>query len=242
MWNILWPKLFQNVDVRSGPGDEPPTADAQAASGSGAWNQEDHKHSEKAMVLLSSLQDLNIPEEDKLQAMIAEEYVEEIEVEVLLMPATEIFSAVKCRLQGATKDEAKWWWTLLVKFVKHVRKARLEEEEITRAKRRAAADAARRPTKRVIDPAPKKTREKSKGIGTPSPRSRKYAKDNKGQARRVLVPDDGETGKSLGRYSERVAEHRDEAEQTPGYERQRRGQRQVAHGSRGEQGHSRTPD
>ena len=88
MWNILWPKLFQHEDIRSEPGDDQPQTDAQAASGSGEKNQGGGKHSEKAMVLLSSLQDLNNPEEDKLQAMIAEDYVEEIDVEVLLMPAT----------------------------------------------------------------------------------------------------------------------------------------------------------
>ena len=118
MWNILWPKLLQNPDVRSEPGDEPRAADAQAASGLREKGQEDQKHSEKAMVLLSSLQVLNIPEEDKLQAMIAEEYVEEIEVEVLLMLALGIFLAAECRVQGASEDEPKWWWTMVVKFVK----------------------------------------------------------------------------------------------------------------------------
>ena len=212
MWNILWPKLFQHEDIRSEPGDDQPQTDAQAASGSGEKNQGGGKHSEKAMVLLSSLQDLNIPEEDKLQAMIAEDYVEEIDVEVLLMPATGIFSGVKRRLPQASEEEAKWWWTMIVKFVKHVRKARLEDEEAARAERRAAADAARKPPKETIDQAPRKTPEKNKSMGSPSPRSRKYAKDNLGNARRVLVPDDGETSESHGQHREGVAGLRDEVE------------------------------
>ena len=74
-----------------------------------------------------------------------------------------------------------------VEFVKHIRRAKLEEEETARAERRAAADAARRPTKGVIDLAPQKTGEKSKRTGSPSPKSKKYAKDNKGQARADCV-------------------------------------------------------
>ena len=52
-------------------------------------------------------QDHNIPDEDRVHAMIAEAYVYEIDEEVLLMPATGIYHAVKGKVTKPNEEEAK---------------------------------------------------------------------------------------------------------------------------------------
>ena len=45
----------------------------------------------KLLALLESLHDLNIAEEDRLQALVAEEYEDETDMAILLLPATGIY-------------------------------------------------------------------------------------------------------------------------------------------------------
>ena len=72
MWNMAWPKMYRDLDARSEPGDEgdpPSTANQQEERPRGDISQTEMK---KVLALLESLHDLNIPEEDRLQALVAE--------------------------------------------------------------------------------------------------------------------------------------------------------------------------
>ena len=71
VWNMLWPKLFQNADVRPKLGEDASTGDVQAASGSRPSHLEHPRAAAKGMAPLSTVQDHNLPEEDRVHAMIA---------------------------------------------------------------------------------------------------------------------------------------------------------------------------
>ena len=186
MWNMAWPKMYRDLDARSEPGDEgdhPSTAKQQEERPRGDTDQTEMK---KVLALLESLHDLNIPEEDRLQALVAEEYEDEIDMAILLLPATGIYSAVRKRITEATQSEVKWWAKVLVKYVRYVRRDRVEEEDKARAQRAKEAEHAKqqdRDRAQARKWSPKKS-------STPTERSRKYAKNNQGAAQRVILPDD----------------------------------------------------
>ena len=90
------------------------------------------------------------------------------------------------RITEATQSEVKWWAKVLVKYVRYVRRDRVEEEEKARAQRAKEAEHAKqqdRDTTQARESSPKKS-------STPTERSRKYAKNNQGAAQRVILPDD----------------------------------------------------
>ena len=186
MWNMAWPKMYRDLDARSEPGDEgdpPSTANQQEERPRGDTDQTEMK---KVLALLESLHDLNIPEEDRLQALVAEEYEDEIDMAILLLPATGIYSALRKRITEATRSEVKWWAKVLVKYVRYVRRDRVEEEDKARAQRAKEAEHTKqqdRDRAQARKWSPKKS-------STPTERSRKYAKNNQGAAQRVILPDD----------------------------------------------------
>ena len=82
----------QNQGMKETP---PSTANQQEERPRGDIDQTEMK---KVLALMESLHDLNIPEEDRLQALVAEEYGDEIDMAILLLPATGIYSAVRKRI------------------------------------------------------------------------------------------------------------------------------------------------
>ena len=99
--------MYRDLDATSEPGDEgdhPSTANQQEERPRGDTDQTEMK---KVLALLESLHDLNIPEQDRLQALVAEENEDEIDMAILLLPATGIYSAVRKRITEATQSEVK---------------------------------------------------------------------------------------------------------------------------------------
>ena len=80
MWTVAWPKMYTDLDARSKPGNEGDPASTASEKEERPIGDTNDMEVKKLMALLETRHDLNIPQDDGLQALVAEEYEDEIDM------------------------------------------------------------------------------------------------------------------------------------------------------------------
>ena len=122
IWNLFFKDVLGDTDAQSDVENEQRVELAQDEAGGGA-NLRD-----KVIMLLDALHPITAMESDYLHSILADQYNEDIDMEVLTYPMIGLLSLVRSRVAVADEQEVVWWKQVFISFSKKISAQRRAED------------------------------------------------------------------------------------------------------------------
>ena len=122
IWNLFFKDVLGDTDAQSDVENEQRVELAQDEAGGGADLRD------KVIMLLDALHPITAMESHYLHSILADQYNEDIDMEVLTYPMIGLLSLVRSRVAVADEQEVVWWKQVFISFSKKIRAQRRAEE------------------------------------------------------------------------------------------------------------------